>query len=201
MGLRFDIHLHTRRHSSCSLIDEKQLIPQAIAKGLDGLVITEHHYQWPVEELHALVEESGCPGFVLLAGFEYTSARGDILVYGLDAQEVNDFEPFQAPKAVVDEVHRRGGVCVAAHPTRAGLGFDLTIRDLALDGIEVASMNLKSHEQRLAQRLAANLGLRSVTASDAHELLDVGAYSIEVDGVIRTVSDLRDCLKHGKFRI
>lgn len=201
MGLRLDIHLHTKRHSQCSQVDEKRLIAQALAKGLDGLVITDHHYQWTKDELAQLLEESGCPGFILLAGFEYTSARGDILIYGLEPEAVCDFAPFQEPKAVIDEVHQRGGVCVAAHPTRAGLGFDLGIRNLPLDAIEVASLNLKSHEQRLALRLAENLKLSPIAASDAHDLLGVGAYATEFDAVIRSVSDLRNCIKHGTFRI
>lgn len=126
---------------------------------------------------------------------------GDILIYGLEPEAVCDFAPFQEPKAVIDEVHQRGGVCVAAHPTRAGLGFDLGIRNLPLDAIEVASLNLKSHEQRLALRLAENLKLSPIAASDAHDLLGVGAYATEFDAVIRSVSDLRNCIKHGTFRI
>ena len=59
MGLIIDLHLHTRRHSACSIIDESRLIDRAVKAGLDGLVITEHHYQWTPEELAALRQVPG----------------------------------------------------------------------------------------------------------------------------------------------
>ena len=43
---KFDHHLHTSRHSPDSVIDPCALIERARAVGLDGVVITEHDYQW-----------------------------------------------------------------------------------------------------------------------------------------------------------
>ncbi|MCX5757678.1 MAG: PHP domain-containing protein, partial [Candidatus Hydrogenedentes bacterium] len=83
MGLYIDIHVHTRRHSTCSHIDPELLVHQALRAGLDGLVITEHQYQWGPEELAALAAQSHDPHFLLLAGFEYSTTHGDLLVYGL----------------------------------------------------------------------------------------------------------------------
>ena len=200
MGLRIDIHLHTRRHSACSAIDPARLINRAVQVGLDGLVITEHHYQWTREELDELVEASGHPGFLLLAGFEYSSAKGDILIYGLAPEEVRAFVPGGEPEVMLAMAHEMGAVCVAAHPTRAAIPFDERIVDMPFEALEVKSVNLASHEQRLAQKLADNLGRRVTTASDAHRLDDVGAYATEFLTPIQSIDDLRNSLRHGTFR-
>ena len=53
-AMKFDHHLHTARHSPDSVIDPLEMIRHALAIGLDGLVITEHDYQWEPEELAEL---------------------------------------------------------------------------------------------------------------------------------------------------
>ena len=49
--MKFDHHMHTRRHSPDSEIDPLLLIERAREIGLDGVVITEHDYQWEADEL------------------------------------------------------------------------------------------------------------------------------------------------------
>lgn len=201
MSLRFDLHVHTRRHSGCSHIDERQLIARAICAGLDGIVITEHHYQWTEAELAELSAEAGEPGFILLAGFEYTTACGDILVYGLSPEDAEGMEPYLEPEIFAAEALGRGAACIAAHPTRSGMEFDGRLGGLGLDGLEVRSVNLQPQAQRQAALLASRLGIAPVVASDAHRLEDVGAYAIEVDAAVRNMADLQAALKQGKFRI
>lgn len=200
MALLLDTHLHTQRHSPCSRIDEARLIAQAAAVGLDGLVITEHHYQWSDEELRALIDAADTPGFIVLAGFEYTSSCGNMLIYGLAPEHVAEFRPGGDPAAALRRAHALGGVCVAAHPTRAGLGFDHRIANMALDGLEIASVNLQSHEQRLARKLAVDLNLRPTCASDAHRIEDVGRYVMEFDDVIHCMADFCSAIRAGRFR-
>ncbi|HOV73881.1 MAG TPA: PHP domain-containing protein [Candidatus Hydrogenedentes bacterium] len=200
MGLLIDLHVHTRRYSPCSYIDPDLLIRQAVRAGLDGLVITEHHYQWTPDELAALVECSHEAPFLVMAGFEYATARGDLLIYGLDAAEASHFAPGMPPEEAVARVHDRGGVCIAAHPTRAGLGFDERLPNLPIDAIEVRSLNMKEHEQRLAAQLARQAGFRPVAASDAHQLEGVGRYCTDFDTPIQSIADLRNALISGTFR-
>lgn len=88
MGYLFDLHVHTNRYSPCSRIPPEQLVRQALRAGLDGLAITEHHRQWEEEELGALVNANGASRFTLLAGFEYSSSQGDLLIYGVPSDQV-----------------------------------------------------------------------------------------------------------------
>lgn len=200
MGLIIDLHLHTRRHSACSIIDESRLIDRAVKAGLDGLVITEHHYQWSREELDALVAASNHPGFLLMAAFEYSSARGDMLIYGLDPSQVSDFVPGRQPELMLAKAQEMGAVCIAAHPTRAAIPFDERIFDMPFEALEVKSVNLAAHEQRLAEKLANDLGRAKTASSDAHRLEDVGRYATEFQEPIQCMADLRNSLRRGTFR-
>jgi hypothetical protein len=201
MGLRFDLHVHTQRYSQCSRIDEDLLIPRAIEAGLDGLVITEHHCQWTDEELQELRNAANAPSFQLYGGFEYTSNGGDMLVYGLPADAAARFEPGRDPDWALGLVHELGGVCVAAHPTRAGVSFDERILQLRFDAIEVQSVNLQPHEQRLAKRLAQSLDTPLFAASDAHRLEALGAYALEFEVPIASMADLCRALRQGRRQI
>jgi len=201
MGLLLDIHVHTQRHSMCSHIDEHLLIQRAVRAGLDGIVLTEHHYQWSNEELDALRRESGVPGFILLAGFECTTEKGDILIYGLESGQTALFAPGGDPERTLQHAQALGALCIAAHPTRSLMGFDERIARMPFDGIEVKSVNLKPHEQQLAAKLATSVGLRPVAASDAHRIEAVGAYSMEFDGLIQSMADLQHAIRSGQFRI
>lgn len=201
MTLRLDTHLHTRRHSPCSSIDERLLVSRAIHAKLNGVVITEHHYQWSDEELAELREESlAPPNFLLLAGFEYSSRKGDILVYGLKPGHAAALEPGEQPEVALAYFHSLGAVCVAAHPTRERIPFDDRIFDMPFQGIEVQSVNLREHEQRLARKLAEGLGIPPTASSDAHRIEDVGAFATEFDGPISSMTEFAECLRSGKFR-
>src|SRR5947208_13854596 len=79
--MKFDLHLHTRRHSPDSVTDPFELLEAATAAGLDGVVITEHDYLWPEAELADL--RAAAPHLVVLAGVEVTGRGGDVLCYGV----------------------------------------------------------------------------------------------------------------------
>lgn len=200
MGLLIDLHLHTRRHSACSMIDELRLIDCAVKAGLDGLVITDHHYQWSPAELEELKVASGHTGFLLLSAFEYSSAQGDILIYGLEPDQVATFVPGGQPDEMLARAQDLGAVCVAAHPTRAAIPFDERILEMPFDALEVKSVNLAPHEQRLAEKLARDLGRPMTTSSDAHRLEDVGRYATEFEEPIQNMADLQKSLRRGTFR-
>jgi predicted metal-dependent phosphoesterase TrpH len=200
MGQLVDMHMHTRRHSRCSAIDEYRLVEQAVSRGLGAIVITEHHYQWGAEELTEIFHEAAYPNFVVLAGFEYTSNRGDILIYGLQPHHVPLFVPGGPPEDAVKRAHDLGGFCIGAHPTRAGMDFDERIYTLGLDALEVRSVNMRDHEQERAIRLAQRAELPPVTFSDAHKLENVGHYAVELDVPVQSMAELHEAFRHGTFR-
>ena len=60
--MKFDLHMHTTRHSPDSVMDPLDLVRRAREIGLDGVVITEHDWLWTPEEVDEL--QSTAPGLV-----------------------------------------------------------------------------------------------------------------------------------------
>ena len=81
--MRFDHHLHTSRHSPDSEVDPLELVERAAEIGLDGVVITEHDYQWDAGELGELAARAA--PLRVFSGAEVSAREGHFLVYGLPA--------------------------------------------------------------------------------------------------------------------
>ena len=79
--MKFDHHIHTSRHSPDSEIDPLQLVERAREIGLDGVVITEHDYQWEADELAELAARAA--PLRVFSGAEISAREGHFLVYGL----------------------------------------------------------------------------------------------------------------------
>ena len=78
--MKIDHHIHTSRHSPDSEIDPNELIDRARSIGLDGVVITEHDYQWDRDELAELAARlPRSPSFRA----QISAREGHFLVYGL----------------------------------------------------------------------------------------------------------------------
>lgn len=187
--MKFDLHLHTSRHSPDSVTDPFDLLRSARRAGLDGVVLTEHDYLWPDDELAEL--RAFAPDLVILAGVEVTGRGGDVLVYG-----ITDATPL--PRGIgwaelVREVHRQGGVAVAAHPNRWGQPFERLVKETAvvLDGIEVLSNNMDDDLRTKAADLLVRFPhLAQLGNSDSHDPATVGCCYTDFATDIRTNADL-----------
>jgi predicted metal-dependent phosphoesterase TrpH len=169
--------------------DPFDLLRSARRAGLDGVVITEHDYWWPDEELADL--QAFAPELVVLSGMEVTGRGGDVLVYG-----ITDPTPFRRGIGWTDlvrEVHRQGGAAVAAHPNRWGQPFERLVRDtgVELDGIEVMSNNMDAELREQAAGLLAKFPhYAQLGNSDSHDPATVGCCYTDFTADIRTAADL-----------
>jgi predicted metal-dependent phosphoesterase TrpH len=186
--MRFDLHMHTTRHSPDSQMDPFVLVQRAREIGLDGVVITEHDWLWTEEELAELREAQ--PGLVVLAGIEVSAREGHFLAYGVS-------NPFTVPRGIgvaelCREVHRQGGVVVAAHPFRWGQPFDeiLDEEKPELDGLEMMSNNMDGELRRRAIEVQRQLGVAGLGNSDAHHEDVLGFCYTDFDATIRNTGDL-----------
>lgn len=194
--MRFDLHMHTARYSPDSIIDPYQLLDRAREVGLDGIVITEHDRLWPEKELDEL--RAKAKGLIVLAGVEITGRGGDMLCYGVtDLKALPRGVPWYE---LTREVHRQGGVCVAAHPYRWGQPFDdlLEEQEPELEGIEMMSNNmdadLRTKAAAFKKRRPEFAGLGN---SDAHEIEVVGHCFTEFAVEIRCNADLIAAIRSG----
>ncbi len=192
--MKFDLHMHTSRHSPDADSDPFELMQAAIKAGLDGVVITEHDYLWTEKELEEL--RAAAPQLVILAGVEVTGRGGDVLCYGVT-------DPFALPRGIpwpklCAEIHRQGGACVAAHPNRWDQPFEkmLAEQNPALDGIEVMSNNMdKDLRKKAAKLLEKYPNFAQLGNSDSHQPYTVGCCYTDFDCDIRSNADLVAAIK------
>jgi predicted metal-dependent phosphoesterase TrpH len=186
--MKFDLHIHTSRHSPDSQMPPIVLVRRAKQIGLDGVVITEHDWLWTEDELRELRAVE--PGLVVLAGVEVSAREGHFLAYGVS-------DPFAVPRgiAVADlcrEVHRQGGAVVAAHPFRWGQKFDDILRTHRpeLDGLELMTNNMDADGRRRAAVIQKEHRLAGLGSSDAHSEDVLGVCYTDFDANIASTADL-----------
>jgi predicted metal-dependent phosphoesterase TrpH len=184
---RIDHHLHTSRHSPDSLIDPHELLVRAHAAGLDGVVITEHDYQWPDEELLELSQAA--EGLVVLSGAEISAREGHFLVFGLPDLD-------EAPAGIsvgdlVQVVRANDAAIVAAHPFRWDQDFRSIVEEhgAAFDALELISNNVSPQTRALTEELLAEYPMGTTGSSDAHEPEVVGRFYTEFSEPVRSMPD------------
>src|SRR5262249_3757406 len=200
--MKFDLHMHTTRHSPDSVMDPFAMLRRAHEVGLDGVVITEHDWLWTEPELEEL--GAAAAGLVVLAGMEVTAHQGHFLAYGVR-------NPFALPRGIdvaqlCREVHRQGGAVVAAHPFRWGQPFDEILRDdrPELDGLELMTKNMDADCRRRAAAIHREHRLAGLGSSDSHDESTLGICYTEFRATIRDLRDLvealrsRDCTAHDR---
>jgi predicted metal-dependent phosphoesterase TrpH len=186
--MKFDLHIHTTRHSPDSDLDPLVLVRRAREVGLDGVVITEHDWLWTEAELDEL--RAAGSGLVILAGVEVSAREGHFLAYGVQ-------NPFAIPRnigvtALCQEMHRQGGAVVAAHPFRWGQRFDQILEQERpeLDGLELMTNNMDADCRRQAATVYSRSKLAGLGSSDAHHESTLGVCYTEFATAIRNAADL-----------
>ena len=204
--MRIDLHIHTRPHSPCSMIDPKELLQQARRVGLDGFCVTEHQYLWGIHEAKEMAQEGGIQIF---RGNEITTNQGDVLVFGYE-KEVKDIVMIQQLRK---EVEAAGGIMIAAHPFRGFLLFGITQLQMDIDqackrslfqyvdGIEIQNCKVTDLENEMARQVAEKLDLWGVAGSDAHRINDVGQCVTVFERDIHTERDLIEELRARRFTV
>lgn len=197
-----DPHCHTDRYSACSVMAPEALIMRAVELGLGGIAITEHHHCWSAVEVDELLHACGRPDLLVLRGQEVTTStdggffHGDLLVFGLE-------EPVNGRRETLEllhEVHALGGIAIAAHPYRAGYGYDDDVLALPVDGLEVLNSNYFSIDIERAEAAQKRMGVASVGGSDAHSQGWVGRCLTLFEDPIACEADFIAAVKAGRCR-
>ena len=106
-----DLHSHTSVWSTDSNLLPHDLIVQSAARGLDGVVLTEHDVVWPAERIRVLNEHAD---ILVLTGVEVTTELGHVLVYGLPSL-IPRISEARLLRELCDE---HGALMFLAHPAR-----------------------------------------------------------------------------------
>ncbi len=192
-----EMHCHTAEHSRCSVVAAVELVRQVFSKGLQGIVLTDHHYLWPPEELAALRRAAGVPDhFRIMAGQELaTPELGDLLIYGASATI-----PRGTPVA---EVRRRfpDAALVWAHPYRGGRQpGEAELLAPLLDGIEIFNSNHTVLGNSRGLQDWHRHRFTAISGTDTHGASYAGLYPTMFDHPVATIGELAREIRRGRCR-
>jgi len=192
-----EMHCHTREHSNCSQVAAVELVQRIYAKGLQGLVLTDHHYLWPAQELHDLRRTASVPEhFLILSGQEVnTPEMGDVLIYGADV----------VLKKGTSLAHIRErfpqAALIWAHPYRKGRRpRPSKLNSTLIDGVEIFNSNQSVRENSLGLQDWHRNRFTAIAGTDTHGPDYAGLYPTLFDHPIETVTELALEIRVGRCR-
>lgn len=195
-----DLHLHTS-HSDGWPSPEEVVDHVTLETDLDVIAITDHD---TIEgALRAAEHSARTQGVAVIVGEEVSSLQGHILGLFLERR----VRPGLTAAATIDEIHRQGGLAIAAHPfwrtermaerfrgsvhgvgwLAAELDFDAIEVENSTPGLGLANV--------LARRLADGSGCPCTGSSDAHILEAIGKSATAFNG--RSPRALRSAIETG----
>jgi 3',5'-nucleoside bisphosphate phosphatase len=194
----FEMHCHTSDYSACSHVNAVELLKRVCDLGFQGIVITDHHYQWKENDLARIKEKAGVPEtFVVLAGEEFkTSDYGDVLVYGLK-------KTLPKQKMTLAELKEQfpDTAVVWAHPYRNNhLPEEEKLLNPLFDAIEILSSNYSIAEAARALADWHKYKFTAIAGTDTHAISYTGSYPTVFDHPVETIEQFVEELKNGRCR-
>jgi hypothetical protein len=132
---RGDCHVHSAYSAGADLTPE-QLAAGARAAGLDFIATTEHN----TSDAHGAWGPHAGEDLLVILGQEITTRTGHWLALGIDPGQLVDWRYGLRDDVIdrhLDEVHRAGGLCVAAHPHAPYASGDFMYPYHGFDVVEV----------------------------------------------------------------
>lgn len=182
MGLKIDLHVHTR-YSPDSSITLDDVVAFAKRRGLDGVAVTDHNTVEGAQKLKT-------SDIIVIPGIEVSTLNGHLLGLNVDV-------PIPAKRGIeetVNLIHEAGGIAVAPHPFsfyKSPPSRNVTCYD-AVEVMNAASVPF-SVLTHYSKRFAERLGLPQTGGSDAHYAPEIGsAYTVvesgpDVDEIVSTI--------------
>lgn len=198
---RLDLHVHTRGSDGWG--SPEDIVARAIERGLDGLVICDHHRTVTAEGTK-VIELGRRHGLIMLRGCEYSTKQGHCLVYGCDVDALS-LGRYPEMQAVVEAARKAGGVAFPSHPYygyREKCG-DHVYQLRGLVAIETLNgqNEVRAPQANLdSEQAAGKLVIPGIGGSDAHNPEQVGLTFTEFSGLVATPRQLVRALRAGTFR-
>jgi predicted metal-dependent phosphoesterase TrpH len=167
--LAADFHVHSSMWSDGALTPWG-LVFEAQRQGLDAMALTGHNQVWDGKAARRLSRLVGGP--TVLAGQEILGKGHHVIAVGIHTWVDGRLDV----SSQIDEVHRQGGVAIAAHPFRS---FWPAFDDEAmkrLDGAEICHPIVYGSEsaQRELEAFATRGAVAAIGSSDFHGIGRLG---------------------------
>lgn len=144
------------------------MVQKALELEFDFLAVTDHVgiQEGPCTAIAECLAETR---LVCMPGAELTSGTIHLLALGVQRR----ISPYQPLADQVAEVHREGGLAIAAHPFDETFKYTIDdLRSTGLDGMECGVGNEQVDQQQW--QLASSFNLPCIYTSDAHKRKDLG---------------------------
>ena len=192
-----EMHCHTAEHSRCSSVSAVDLVRQVFGKGLQAIVLTDHHYLWPEHELAALREAASVPDhFRIMSGQEVKTADlGDVLVYGATAS--------LGSGTSLADIRRQfpGAALVLAHPYRRNrVPSTADLMNHFIDGVEIFNSNHTVLGNSRGLQDWHRHHFTAIAGTDTHGSGYAGIYPTIFDHPADDVQELAGEIRHGRCR-
>jgi hypothetical protein len=195
--LAADFHIHTFP-LSFAVLSPWDTVTEARRNALDAIAITPHNHIWVAQLAQRLSRLAGDP--IVLVGEEIHSTENG---YHLLAVGVHDTISWRQPAGrAIEEIHRQGGIAIAAHPVAGYNRYDAEAMR-KLDGAEVVHP-IALRSASLADELRQFFSRAQLTAigdSDYHlgpmspQVGDIGSCRTYVFARDRSESGILDALR------
>ena len=210
-GTIIDMHLHTTRGASDSMLDPDDLITEARRVGLTGVNITEHDRMWESWDLSPFRKKH--EGVFVSNGMEVSTDMGHILAIGLKGY-ASGIRRLEKLRELADE---QGAFLVVAHPFRHFFDpvhfkregkepFNLTPEEASklpvfqlVHGIEVLNGCNTPRENYFALQVAKTLGKPGTGGSDAHSTQGIGYFAAVFEEDIESPEHMLSMMHGGRF--
>lgn len=210
-GTIIDMHLHTTKGASDSMLNPDDLIEEARRVGLTGVNITEHDRMWESWDLSPFRKKH--EGVFVSNGMEVSTDMGHILAIGLKGYE-SGIRRLEKLRQVADD---QGAFLVVAHAFRHFFDpvhfkregkepFNLTPEQAAklpvfqlVHGIEVLNGCNTPRENYFALQVAKILGKPGTGGSDAHSTQGIGYFTAVFEEDLETQAQMVEQMHKGRF--
>ncbi len=210
-GTVIDMHLHTLKGASDSMLHPDDLISEALRVGLTGVNITEHDRMWESWDLAPFRKQH--PDMFVNNGMEVSTDMGHILAIGLKGY-ASGIRRLEKLRELADE---QGAFLVVAHPFRHFFDpvhfkregkkpFDLSPEQAArlpvfqlVHGIEVLNGCNTPRENYFALNVAKILGKPGTGGSDAHSTQGIGYFAAVFDEALESPEQMVEEMHKGRF--
>ena len=136
--IRGVIHVHTNRSDGTGSVDD--VTRAAAAAGLQFVIVTDHGDGTRAPDLPDYRN-----GVLYIDGVEISTIDGHLVALGLPKAP---YPLGGEGRDVVDDVHRLGGIAIAAHPGSPKLDLQWKDWDAAIDGLEWLSADSEWRDER-----------------------------------------------------
>ena len=210
---KIDTHVHTLETSACARIEARETVRLYKESGYQGIIITDHYYDFYFSNLMELPwerkidqflsgyynarEEGSKQGLKVFLGLEirFTESPNDYLVYGITEEFLKEHKELYALglKEFKKRIEKEDILIIQAHPFRKHM---IAAEPQDIHGIEVYNGNPRhnSHNE-LALAFAKKHSLLMSSGSDFHEMDDLARGGMIFKHEINTSSDFLNALR------